>query len=135
MNKDRIKTNAESLVGEEAVVLQEISNLKAQGTVQIKGLEWTARTADNKDTIEKGAVVLVEKIDGVKLIVKEKGRLRYDLGYFRIGIYFNCAGCIFLYQGGATGEGLRRGTSGSISGNLEYSIHFKMPFIDRVAKE
>ena len=72
MNKDRIKTNAESLVGEEAVVLQEISNLKAQGTVQIKGLEWTARTADNKDTIEKGAVVLVEKIDGVKLIVRRK---------------------------------------------------------------
>ena len=72
MNKDRIKTNAESLVGEEAVVLQEISNLKAQGTVHIKGLEWTARTADNKDTIEKGAVVLVEKIDGVKLIVRRK---------------------------------------------------------------
>ena len=72
MNKNRTKTNSESLVGKEAVVLQEINNLKAAGQVQVNGIEWTARADDMEDVIEKGAVVCIKKIEGVKLIVKRK---------------------------------------------------------------
>ena len=72
MNKSRTKTNAESLMGKEAVVLQEINNLKASGQVQLNGIEWTARAENMEDVIEKGAIVCIKKIEGVKLIVKRK---------------------------------------------------------------
>ena len=72
MNKNRTITNSESLVGKEAVVLQEINNLKAAGQVQVNGIEWTARADDMEDVIEKGAIVCIKKIEGVKLIVKRK---------------------------------------------------------------
>ena len=72
MNKDRTKTNSESLVGKEAVVLQEINNLKASGQVQLNGIEWTARAENMEDVIEKGAIVCIKKIEGVKLIVTRK---------------------------------------------------------------
>ena len=67
MNKNRTKTNSESLVGKEAVVLQEINNLKASGQVQLNGIEWTARAENMEDVIEKGAIVCIKKIEGVKL--------------------------------------------------------------------
>ena len=72
MNKNRTKTNSESLVGKEAVVLQEINNLKASGQVQLNGIEWTARAENMEDVIEKGAIVCIKKIEGVKLIVRRK---------------------------------------------------------------
>lgn len=72
MNKNRTKTNVESLVGKEAVVSENIDNLSARGQVQLNGLEWTSRAMDNHTNIEKGTVVVVEKIDGVKLIVRRK---------------------------------------------------------------
>lgn len=70
-NKDRVKTNAESLIGTIGIVMQEINNLQAQGIVQVNGQEWTARSTDDT-VIEKGKEVLIEEIRGVKLIVKEK---------------------------------------------------------------
>lgn len=70
-NQDRIRTNAESLIGEKAVVLEEIDNLNAAGQVQIQGQEWTARAADGAVKIPKNAIVTVVAIEGVKLIVKE----------------------------------------------------------------
>ncbi|MBS6196478.1 MAG: NfeD family protein [Clostridiales bacterium] len=72
LNTNRTKTNAESLVGKDAIVTQEIDNLKAQGQVQVNGLEWTARTEKNQEAIEQGVIVEIEKIDGVKLIVRRK---------------------------------------------------------------
>lgn len=72
MNKNRTKTNAESLIGKEAVVTQPIENLKAQGQVMVNGMEWTARTATEEERIEKDTIVVIERIDGVKLIVKRK---------------------------------------------------------------
>ena len=72
MNKNRTKTSSESLVGEEGVVLKEINNLKASGQVQLNGIEWTARAENMEDVIEKGAIVCIKKIEGVKLIVTRK---------------------------------------------------------------
>lgn len=72
MNKNRTKTNVDSLAGKEAVVTQDIDNLKSQGQVTVNGLEWTARTGSSQEIIEKGTIVEIEKVDGVKLIVKKK---------------------------------------------------------------
>ena len=36
------------------------------------GQEWTARSADNQKEIEEGKNAVVEAVEGVKLIVREK---------------------------------------------------------------
>ena len=68
-NQNRAKTNVESVVGKQAIVTVTIDNLKGQGQIVTNGMEWTARSIDDS-TIEEGAVVVIEKIEGVKAIVK-----------------------------------------------------------------
>ena len=70
LNKDVQKTNVDSIPGQKGIVTATIDNLKAEGQVTIQGLEWTAR-AKNGNTIEKGKVVRVTAVEGVKLIVEE----------------------------------------------------------------
>ena len=70
-NKGRIKTNAESLIGETAVVQQEIDNLRAKGMVSINGQEWSARSVDN-EIIPNETLVEIMEISGVKLLVRKK---------------------------------------------------------------
>ena len=62
------KTNVDSLIVKEGIVKQEINNLEAQGVVKLSGMEWSARSADDSK-IAAGEKVLVQSIDGVKLIV------------------------------------------------------------------
>lgn len=71
-NQDRQKTNVESLIGQQALVLEDIDTLHAKGRVEIKGQEWWARTEDTEGKIAKDTVVIVEAVEGVKLIVKAK---------------------------------------------------------------
>lgn len=69
-NKDRVKTNVESLVGRQAVVTSEIDNLQAIGQVTVGGQEWSARSCEDRVRIPVGSVVNVVSISGVKLIVR-----------------------------------------------------------------
>lgn len=71
-NRDRIKTNAESLVGKQAIVISEIDNLQGIGQVTVGGMEWTARTVENGVRLSEGSVVNIVAINGVKLIVEER---------------------------------------------------------------
>ncbi len=71
MNRNVEKTNAESLLGKKAVVIEKIDNLAQTGHVRIRDIEWTARTSDDSVKIPENAVVEIEEIQGVKLIVKE----------------------------------------------------------------
>ena len=71
LNKGRVKTNAESLVGATAVVTEPIDNLADKGRVQVKGQSWSARTVADDIQIETGRQVRIKKISGVKLIVEE----------------------------------------------------------------
>lgn len=64
------KTNSDSLIGKMAVITEKVDNLDAMGKAKIDGMIWTARSLDNS-TIEAGETVTVEKIEGVKLIVKK----------------------------------------------------------------
>lgn len=72
LNKDRVRTNAESLVGKTAVVTEPINNLAGTGQVQVQGQYWTARAVSDQVQITKDVRVVIEKISGVKLIVKEE---------------------------------------------------------------
>lgn len=71
-NKDRAKTNVDSIVGKQAIVTAAINNLKAEGQVTLDGMEWTARSTEDGNNIPEGAVVTVAKVQGVKLIVEER---------------------------------------------------------------
>lgn len=44
LNHGRVRTNAQSLIGETAVVTEEIDNLANSGHVQVRGQYWMART-------------------------------------------------------------------------------------------
>lgn len=67
-NKNREKTNVNSKIGKQAIVTVTIDNLKGTGQIITEGMEWTARSLDSS-VIEEGAVVTIEKIEGVKAIV------------------------------------------------------------------
>ena len=61
-------TNAQRLVGEEALVTETVDNLAGQGQVSIHGQVWTARSTDDAP-LTAGTKVTVRRIEGVKLIV------------------------------------------------------------------
>ena len=71
-NRDRTRTNVESLIGRQAIVISEINNVEGIGQVNTGGMEWSARSSYHNIVIPVGAVVTVLGIDGVKLIVEER---------------------------------------------------------------
>lgn len=64
-------TNADRVIGAEAVVTREIDNLRGQGQVNVSGQTWTARSEDDA-VLAVGAKVTVTRIEGVKVFVKER---------------------------------------------------------------
>ena len=71
-NQERQKTNADSLIGQKAVVFETIDTLHGTGRVEVNGMEWSAKVEDPTAVIEAGTVVSIEGIQGVKLIVKKE---------------------------------------------------------------
>lgn len=75
-NRDRVKTNVESLIGRQAVVIGEIDNLQGIGQVTLNSQEWSARSVEDTVRIPVGCVVDVVAINGVKLMVKINEQLQ-----------------------------------------------------------
>lgn len=71
INPKKEHTNADRVIGQVGIVAEDIDNIKATGQVKADGKIWTARATDNS-IIPSGCEVIIEKIDGVKLIVKNK---------------------------------------------------------------
>lgn len=71
INPKKEHTNADRVIGQVGIVAEDIDNIRATGQVKADGKIWTARAADNS-VIPAGSEVIIEKIDGVKLIVKNK---------------------------------------------------------------
>ena len=76
-NQERQKTNAESLIGQQALVIEDIDTLEAKGRVEIRGMEWAAKTDEPDGKIAKNTVVVVNGIQGVKLIVRDREERDY----------------------------------------------------------
>lgn len=70
IKKQTVSTNFDRIIGQDAVVLEEINNLENVGQAKVGGQVWSARSMDNT-VIPKDALVKVEKIEGVKLIVTQ----------------------------------------------------------------
>ena len=68
-NGKRTKTNASSLIGLEAKVLETVNNDSMTGKAVVNGQEWTARAVKDDMTIEKGEKATIVDIKGVKLIL------------------------------------------------------------------
>ena len=62
-------TNADMVIGKTALVTEGIDNIAAAGAVTVGGKVWTARSAGG-DPIARDSIVVVKRIEGVKLIVE-----------------------------------------------------------------
>ena len=62
-------TNADRVIGREAVVTQTIDNLRGEGQVTVAGTAWTARS-QTEEAIPVGSRVRVLRIEGVKVFVE-----------------------------------------------------------------
>ena len=62
------RTNADRILGQTALVIQEIDNLIPSGQVKIAGQVWTARS-DSGEVIAVQSKVRILRIEGVKVIV------------------------------------------------------------------
>ena len=62
------KTNVDAVIGTKGVVTVTIDNTAAAGQIKLGAMEWTARSTSGA-VIEKGAVVRVDRIEGVKVFV------------------------------------------------------------------
>lgn len=71
MHFKKTDTNADRYIGKEGLVTETINNVEGTGRVTVLGSDWTARSSDDKQ-IAEGTPVLVERIEGVKLIVTPK---------------------------------------------------------------
>lgn len=71
LNRNRVRTNYESLIGENIRITEKVDNLSQTGKSIIDGVEWTVRAKDDKETFEPGTLAKVADISGVKLIVEK----------------------------------------------------------------
>lgn len=64
-------TNLERVINKQAIVIQDIDNLKGIGQVSIGGNVWSAKSINNNVCIAKNEIVIIKDIQGVKLIVEK----------------------------------------------------------------
>lgn len=65
--KQKTETNVDSLIGTKAIVIEDIK-VNDMGKVKTEGEIWLAVSKEN---IAKGETVIIESIDGTKLVVKK----------------------------------------------------------------
>lgn len=65
-----MKSNVDSLIGKNGIVIKEINNIESKGQIKVNGELWSAFSDDNS-IIEEGASVCIEDVKGVKLKVKK----------------------------------------------------------------
>lgn len=66
-----IATNADRIIGSEALVTEAIDPIRGTGLIKVRGQVWSA-VSDNQQPVPKDALVLVKEIKGVKAVVISK---------------------------------------------------------------
>ena len=69
IHKNKVKTNADIVIGKHAVVVEDIVPIEGKGQVKVDGKIWSAKS-ESTEKIAKDELVTVERIEGVHLIVK-----------------------------------------------------------------
>ena len=70
-NRNRTRTNVESVIGKKALVIKTIDNIHSEGKVNLNGMEWSARASRDADLYQKDEIVQITGVQGVKLIVEK----------------------------------------------------------------
>ena len=71
IKKQDFKSNADSLIGKNILITQEVNNISGTGQGKVKGMVWTVRS-ETDETIAAGELAEIKRIEGVKLIVKKQ---------------------------------------------------------------
>ena len=71
VNKKVQPTNADRVIGKEAIVTEEINTIEGTGRVKAFGQDWAACPEPLTDTFVEGELVRILRIDGVKLVVSK----------------------------------------------------------------
>ena len=71
LNQNRLKTNYESKIGEIIKITERVDNLIQTGKSIVDGQEWTVRSQNNNEILEKDELAKVIAVSGVKLIVEK----------------------------------------------------------------
>ena len=71
LNRNRIRTNYESKIGEIIRITEKVDNLNQSGKSVVDGQEWTVRSHKDSEILETGDLAKIVAISGVKLIVEK----------------------------------------------------------------
>ena len=71
-NRRRTMTNVEAVIGKTVRVIEEVNNLADTGRVKLDGMEWAAVCVDDNMTLSVGEFAVVERVEGVKLVIRNK---------------------------------------------------------------
>ena len=70
-NKDNTNMNNSAVLGKKGIVIKKMDNANPVGQVKVNGELWSAIKSDKDKPINVGESVIIEKIDGVKLLVRK----------------------------------------------------------------
>lgn len=71
-NRRRTKTNVEAVIGKTVRVIEAVNNLADTGRAKLDGMEWAAVCVDDNMTLSVGEFAVVERVEGVKLVIRNK---------------------------------------------------------------
>jgi len=71
LNPGTVRTNLDAIVGATALAESDVKE-HGRGSARVDGKVWTAVLAEGSPEVEKGDLVKVERIEGVKLIVRKE---------------------------------------------------------------
>ena len=126
LNHGRVRTNAQSLIGETAVVTEEIDNLANSGQVQVRGQYWMARTEQENTRILKKYPCENSEYQRSQADCKGGNLVWVVMAVFHFmwgrsfwsSSSFDFAGTGILCEDRSSGAGVYRGAAWRISGNL-----------------
>lgn len=70
-NETKDELNMNGIIGKTAKVIETVDNINGKGSVKINGEIWTAVNENESEIISPNELVIIVKVDGVKLIVKK----------------------------------------------------------------
>ena len=68
MRRQKEPTNADRLIGQKVLLTEEVNNDLSTGKLTVNDVAWSVKSEDGQP-IEKGTMVTIKAISGVKLIV------------------------------------------------------------------
>lgn len=71
VNANVIKTNIHEAIGKKAIVIADFDKMTREGRVQLEGMDWAARSVDDK-LLRKNETVVIKAIEGVKFMVQRE---------------------------------------------------------------